>query len=167
MKCGVGDYSNNLAKALSVIPGIRVGVLTSFLKEKIEASSIDIFPTVKRWSLAELANVLKTIRRFSPDIVHLQYPTQGYGTGLLPWVLPIFCFLMRKKVVQTWHEGYGRRDAWRLFLKSLVPSMLIFVRPRYSEKVLHPHLRWALWKKKSVFIPNASGIYRACLTDTE
>ncbi|MCM8797756.1 MAG: glycosyltransferase, partial [Candidatus Omnitrophica bacterium] len=51
--------------------------------------------------------------------------------------------------------------------KSLVPSMLIFVRPRYSEKVLHPHLRWALWKKKSVFIPNASGIYRACLTDTE
>lgn len=167
MRCGIGDYSCNLAEALAVDPKIHIGVLTSVSGGKMsKADRIEIFPVIKRWSLVEALKVIKIIRHWSPDIVHIQHPTQGYGNGLLPWMLPMISFLMRKKVVQTWHEGYGRRSAPKLFLKSIIPSVLVFVRPQYKES-LHPQLRWALWKKKTVLIPNASVIPRVDLDEQE
>jgi glycosyltransferase involved in cell wall biosynthesis len=167
MRCGVGDYSHNLVEALAVDPEIHVGVLTSVSGGEMDkADEIEIFPVIKRWSFLEALKVMKIIRQWLPDIVHIQYPTQGYGNGLLPWVLPMICFMMRKKVVQTWHEGYSRRNAPKLFLKSIIPGGLVFVRPQYKEK-LHPLLRWALWKKKSVLIPNASAISLVDLNEQE
>ncbi|MEO6421671.1 MAG: glycosyltransferase family 4 protein [Candidatus Nitrotoga sp.] len=167
MRCGVGDYSYNLAEALAVDPKIHVGVLTSITGGEMgKTDGIEIFPVTESWSLSEALKIIKIIWHWSPDIVHVQYPTQGYGKGLLPWVLPIISFLMGKKVVQTWHEGYGRRNAPKLFLKSIVPGGLVFVRSQY-EKNLHPHLRWALWKKKTVLIPNASAIPRVDLDERE
>ena len=167
MRCGVGDYTYNLAEALAVDPGIHVGVLTSISGGATgKSAGIEIFPVTKNWSLSEVVKVIKIILHWSPDIVHVQYPTQGYDNGLLPWVLPMISFLMGKKVVQTWHEGYSRRNAPKLFLKSIVPGGLVFVRTQY-EKNLHPHLRWALWKKKTVLIPNASAIPRVDLDERE
>lgn len=158
MKCGVGDYSNNLAKALIADPEVQIGVLTSAsVGEICKLDGIKIFPVIIRWSLKETVKVIEVIRHWSPDIVHIQYPTQGYGNGLLPSLLPMISFLMGKKVVQTWHEGFSRRDLVELLLKSIVPTRLVFVRPRYKE-YLHFLLHWALWGKKSVFIPNASSI---------
>lgn len=167
MRCGIGDYSCNLAEALAVDPEIHVGVLTSVSGGKMgKSDGIKIFPVIKRWSLAEAPKVIKIIRHWSPDIVHVQHPTQGYGNGLLPWMLPMISFLMRKQVVQTWHEGYGRRSAPKLFFKSIIPSVLVFVRPQYKES-LHPSLRWALWRKRTVLIPNASGFSCADLDEQE
>ena len=163
MKCGVGDYSFNLANALINESGMCVGVLTSTLAECGGLiDGVEVFPIIKNWSLVEILKVTKIIKDWSPDIVHIQYPTQGYGNGILPWILPLIAFLMGKKVVQTWHEGFSRRIAPKLFLKSIVPSALVFVRPQY-EGVLHPQLRWALWRKKTIYIPNASAICRANL----
>jgi glycosyltransferase involved in cell wall biosynthesis len=160
MKCGVGDYSRNLAEALAVNHEFHVAILTSISGTgEDKAENLEIFPIMRSWGLAEALKVIKAIRRWSPDIVHIQYPTQGYGGGSLPWVLPMIAALMRRKVVQTWHEGYSGRDAPELFLKSIVPSWLIFVRPQYETK-LHPHLRWALWRKRTAFISNASSIPR-------
>lgn len=167
MRCGVGDYSYSLAEALAVDPEIHVGVLTSISGGEIgKTNGIEIFPIIKWWRLAEALKVIKIIWNWSPDIVHIQYPTQGYGNGLLPWVLPMISFLMRKKVVQTWHEGYSRRNAPKLFLKSIIPGRLVFVRPQYKEN-LHPMLFWALWKKKTKFISNASAIPRVDLGEQE
>ena len=167
MRCGVGDYSCSLAEALAVDPEIHVGVLTSISGGEMgKTNGIEIFPVIKGWGLAETLKVIKIIWNWSPDIVHIQYPTQGYGNGLLPWVLPMISFLMRKKVVQTWHEGYSRRNAPKLFLKSIIPGGLVFVRPQFKEN-LHPRLLWALWKKKPVFIPNASAVPRIHLDEQE
>ena len=167
MKCGIGDYSYCLAKALAALPGVHVGVLTSTYDGQIsKTDGIEIFPVMKRWSLAEASKAIKTIRQWSPDIIHIQYPTQDYRNGLLPWLLPMISFLMRKKVVQTWHEGYGKRIAPKLFLKSIIPSRLVFVRPQYKEN-LDPLLRWALWIKKTEFIPNASCIPRVDIDEQE
>ena len=165
MRCGVGDYSQNLAEALAKEVEVSVGVLTSILGGTLnKASTIDIFPIIKKWGISDVLKVIKVIRQWSPDIVHIQYPTQGYGKGLLPWILPIISFIMGRTVVQTWHEGYSRRYAPWLFLKAVVPSGLVFVRPQY-EINLHPYLRWALWKKKILYIPNASAIPRVELDD--
>ena len=169
MRCGVGDYSYNLAKALIADPKLYIGVLTSVQgggAGKVEG--IEVFPVIKRWNLVEALKVIKIIRNWSPDIVHIQYPTQGYGTGKLPWLLPIISFLMQKKVVQTWHGGYGNslRDVLKFCLKIIIPGELVVVYLRY-EKNFHPNLHWALWKKKPVFIPNASSIPRVDLCEQE
>lgn len=156
MRCGVGDYSYSLAKALAVAPEIHVGVLTSVSGGKMgKIDGIEIFPVIKKWGLIEALKIIKIIRHWSPDIVHIQYPTQGYSNGFLPWVLPIIAFMLRKKVVQTWHEGYGRRSAPKLLLKAIIPGGLVVVRPQYKDS-LPISLRWALWNKQYVFIRNAS-----------
>lgn len=158
MRCGVGDYSQKLVETLVAYHEIQVGVLTSIAGAyKDESNRIERFPIIEKWELLETFKVIKVIRNWSPDIVHVQYPTQGYKNGLLPWVIPIISYLMGKKVVQTWHEVYSRLNAPRLFFKAIVPSRLIFVREHHVTN-LHPQLRWALWGKKTVFIPNASAI---------
>lgn len=165
MKCGVGDYCQNLTEALASRPEIHVGVLTNVSGgDMARTDGVEIFPVMRNWGIVECINAIKIIRHWSPDIVHIQYPTQGYGKRVLPWLLPIISFLMGKKVVQTWHELYGIRHVLQVLLISILPCALIFVRPRY-EQSLHPCLRWALWNKDRVFIPNASAIPRAQLDD--
>lgn len=167
MKCGVGDYTYNLTKAITSHPNLRVGILTSntaFGDQQI--CGVQIFPLMNRWNLCEATKIIRVIKAWSPDIVHIQYPTQGYGRGLLPDVLPIISFLMGKKVVQTWHESFSWLRAPQLFLKAVVPSGLVVVRSQYRE-LLHPLLRWALLKKRYTYIPNASSIPRANLEKHE
>ena len=159
MRCGVGDYTYNLAKALHADPKNIVGILSSSLSGLAnQTDGFKVFPVIKAWKFKEVLTVIKIIHRWSPDIVHIQYPTQGYKDGFLPWILPMLAFLMGKRVVQTWHEGYNRSDAPKLFLKSVIPSNLVFVRPNFKKENLHWMLRWAIWCKSFFFIPNASSI---------
>lgn len=165
MRCGVGDYTQSLAEALAVDSSLQIGVLSSIAGTGTNMTpSAEIFPVIEKWSIVEALKVIKIFRKWSPDIVHIQYPTQGYGKGWLPWILPIISFMMRKKVVQTWHEGYSLGSALKLFLISIISSDLIFVRPRYREN-LHYLLLWALWHKKSALIPNASTIPKIYLNE--
>jgi len=161
MRCGVGDYSYGLAKALAVDQALHIAVLTSVSGGgAAKTDGIEVYPLMKHWSIAETPQVVTCIRQWSPDIVHIQYPTQGYGNGFLPWILPIIAFMMRKKVVQTWHEGYGKRSAPKLFLKAIIPGGLVLVRPQYKDG-LPISLRWALWNKQIAFIRNASPMPKA------
>ncbi len=85
----MGDYTFNLAKSLIKEPGIGVGVLTSTLAKGAELiDGVEVFPVMERWSLVEMLKVVRLIKNWSPDIVHIQYPTQGYSNGWLPWLLP-------------------------------------------------------------------------------
>lgn len=165
MKCGVGDYSYCLAEALSQNSSIQVAVLTSiFDSTSSPPYSHEVFPKIKNWDITELFTVIKIIWSWSPSIVHIQYPTQGYGNRLLPWLLPVTAFMLGKKVVQTWHEHYSTREVVKFLLKALTPSALIFVRAEYVSK-MHSRLRSFISKKKWVYIPNASAFSRAELDE--
>lgn len=160
MRCGVGDYTLKVIKALIADPSIHVAVLTSTLADSDNNSNgFVVFPEIKKWSIYEVFKVIKNARRWSPDVVHIQYPTQGYGNGWLPWLLPIVFFCMGSRIVQTWHGGYGRRDILKFFLKLVVPTRLVFVHAAYEDN-FHPIMRWVVRRKKTVFIPNASAIPR-------
>lgn len=168
LPCGVGDYSFNLAEALVVHQGIRVSILTSVggAENPAKTDGINVFPVMKNWEIAEIFKVVKNIRNTSPDIVHIQYPTQGYKDGLLPWLIPLIAFLMRKKVVQTWHEVYTNpNDKW-LSLQAVVPGGLIVVRPEYKKQV-PPKLQWVFRKKIFRFIRNASAVPKIELSEHE
>ena len=167
MKCGVGDYSRSLAEALASLPAVEVAVLTGNAARPPAASDgFRVFPVMRRWGLSEALKVFKVIWQWSPDVIHIQYPTQGYANGALPWLLPLIALAMGKKVVQTWHEGYAGRDLPKLLGKLIVPGPVVVVRSQYLEK-LHPVLRRIVSKKRLVFIRNASSIPRVELSDQE
>jgi glycosyltransferase involved in cell wall biosynthesis len=170
MKCGVGDYSHCLANALLNQPeGHHISIITSSnaKSENTIDEKIEIFPLLNNWNIIETSKIIKLVRILLPDIIHIQYPTQGYGNGYLPRLLPIILFLMRKKVIQTWHEGYSRRYIPWLLLKLLVSDGLVFVRLRYLEEKIHPLLNNIVRKKNPVFIPNASSIPKVSLNQKE
>lgn len=78
--CGVGDYTYRLFEAL-LKKGVEVKV---FLQ--------------KDWSFFKVLNLKKELKSF--DVVHIQYPTLGYGYSLGPHLLSLL-----KPMVITIHEA--------------------------------------------------------------
>jgi hypothetical protein len=65
-RCGVGDYTACLAKALNA-RGVESAVVSS-----------------GNWSLAGVCQTSSELRKSAFDLVHVQYPTVGFGTKLGP-----------------------------------------------------------------------------------
>lgn len=69
--CGVGDYTFHLCNALA-----KKGLIIEVLKEK-------------SWNINTLFHLIKKIHSIQPSIVHIQYPTTGYGKSLIPHMLSL------------------------------------------------------------------------------
>lgn len=108
MPCGVGDYTYRLVEALlQADGGVMVEVITSTdSRVSIPAGSRLTVHQVDTWSVRELFPLMRLVSRTSPDVVHIQYPTRGYGAGLAPNLLPLFWLFYRPRVpvVVTLHE---------------------------------------------------------------
>src|SRR5262245_2875383 len=105
MRCGVGDYVASLADALGRLAGTKVAVVTDRRARRAGSSSgVEVLPIANGWKVSDLRPILTTTRQWAPDVLHLQYPTQGYADRLLPWVLPLVLSVLHIPVVQTWHE---------------------------------------------------------------
>jgi glycosyltransferase involved in cell wall biosynthesis len=166
MKCGVGDYTANLANALTRCGGISVAVLTDIAANPVPPEfEFQVLPVSDGWRMRNTRRILKVARSWKPDIIHVQYPSQGYVRSLLPWLLPALFQMIDIPVVQTWHEYYsnsGRRN----LLNAMVNGGLIVVRPDYKTK-MPGWFRWLIRKKLFKFIPNASAIPKASLSCSE
>ena len=169
MMCGVGDYTACLAQALAKEPDTTVGVLTSS-DAGTSARTDDtftVYPLVRNWHLGEAIPAMKFIRQWRPDIVHMQFPTQGYGPSRLPLILPALAYLSRAKVVQTWHEYFVRQNIDKAYFPNfLVPGGLVAVRPQFKEH-MPPFYRRLIAHKDFRFIPNASALPHAALNPEE
>lgn len=168
MRCGVGDYAFKLSQALTRFR-LDVGVLTSVAAgHACGPSNVTVFPTITSWRLRDLWRFIATVRAWSPDIVHIQYPSQGYAGVLMPSLLPITARLMFKRVVQTWHEvETPRGKGWKYFLlRGLFSGHVVVVRPKYEDQ-LPPAVRATVWLKKFLYIPNGSVIPKVALTAEE
>lgn len=168
MRCGVGDYSSRLAASLAALPGLSVEVLTTGTEDAAEViDGIVVRRAMGDWSLRSVSTFVSAIRRSQPDIVHVQYPTQGYADGWLPNIIPLLSRLLGHRVVQTWHEGKSIRRPFGALLKSIAGGGLVVVRPNYTRDNLHPLLRWALRGKTFAHIPNTSAVPRCTLSEAE
>lgn len=165
MKCGVGDYTANLAKALGRCQDISVAVLTDVAATPVSGDfEFEVLPVAEGWRMADLVRIAMAVRRWNPDIIHIQYPTQGYGQRRLPWLLPTFFRLVNIPVVQTWHEHFDKVKT--NILNAASGGCLIAVRPEYQAK-MPAWYRWLTRRKRFEFIPNASAIPRVSLSDSE
>jgi len=164
-KCGVGDYTKHLAGALSKQVGVRVAVLAD--EEVAHARhdpQVDVFPVVKGWRVSDVPRIVKVLKEWKPDIVHIQYPTQGfYGRKILPYDLPLIVKGCGKKVVQTWHESFPPHRT-SLFMNCLATSRMVVIKPDFTS-TMSPCFRILIPSKEFRCIPNASTIPRAMLAD--
>jgi glycosyltransferase involved in cell wall biosynthesis len=171
MHCGVGDYTGRLAGALACRAGVEVAVLTSRAAAVSgrKDANVELFALLEDWTVREVPKVFAVLRGWRPDIVHIQYPTQGYGRGRLPLLLPLLFRMARVSVVQTWHECRTRLTpgalAW-LLCQLPVAGGVIIVRPRLAE-MMPRLLRAAFANKIRRFIPNGPAMPRARLEPEE
>lgn len=166
MLCGVGDYTATLAAEISKQEGVEVGVLTSVGAADSPAErrvNAELMPLIQHWRFSELPKAISVIRRWRPDIVHIQYPTLGYGKNWMPYFLPLLLKFIGMRVVQTWHEPPTR---FRFFPNALTRDVLIGVEPDYLRQISKRYA-WLVKRKANHFIPVGSSIPRAELTDAE
>lgn len=163
MICGVGDYTGRLVEELCKSDDLDLGVLTSVSAKGTETARVSILPLVQRWTFAELGRVLRAIREFRPDIVHLQYPTLGYGKSWMPYFLPLILGGMGLNVIQTWHEPPTR---FRFLPNAVTRDVLIGVEPDFLLAI-RPRYRWLMGLKQAHYIPVGSNIPRVEMTGPE
>ncbi|QNN66388.1 glycosyltransferase family 4 protein [Sphingomonas lutea] len=168
MRCGVGDYTRRLAGALAARGDLEVAVLTSKSGEGEPPIGVQRFAIVDHWSLGAAKTVWRLLRSWRPAVVHLQYPTQGYGSGRLPHFLPLLAWASGARVVRTLHEvtTWDRlasvKQVVTFALQALAPGTLIVVRPSYRS-MLHPLLAWMTRPRRYVFVPSAASLPRSSL----
>lgn len=159
MRCGVGDYTAGLAKALVETDRAEVGVMTTRLPGREDvgrAAGFEVMEPIAHWDAASLGSALGAVRAWKPDIVHVQHPSQGYD-GVLPFLLGAASrWLAGVPLAVTLHEPVGVNLQIPL-MAALIRSAgaLIVVRPDYRELV-NPKVRWAIAGTQLRLIPNAT-----------
>lgn len=132
--CGIGDYTVCLARALS-LKGVQAHVISS-----------------GNWNLLGAINRDAGSRGASFDVLHIQYPTVGFGWALAPQGLSLL-----QRCVVTIHEATRAHILRKLALLpfSIRPKQLIFT----SECERQFALKWAPWiSEVSCVIPITSNI---------
>ncbi|HEY2178123.1 MAG TPA: glycosyltransferase [Caulobacteraceae bacterium] len=163
LACGVGDYTLRLAQALAAVPGVRPAVLTSHGAALDDAGEVEVFPVMKGWDLSEAKTLTRLVGQWSPDLLHVQYPTQGYGRGLLPTLTPWLGWRLGLPVVRTWHEIPGP-TAWRFALEALAPGPFVVVRPGFVAE-MPLFLRPLVTRRAGGYIASAPSIGRSRASD--
>ncbi len=167
MPCGVGDYSASLAGGLTAQPGHHeVALLTSRAASPPGGHDIRLFNAMKEWSLREIGTVHSVLREWKPDIVHLQYPSQGFAALTLPALIPFLAWRAGAMPVRTWHEAFSGRRSIPFLLQSAAPGPAIVVRPNFAD-LMWPPLRRLLRFRRPRFIAGASSIARSTLSPAE
>ena len=163
MKCGVGDYTARLVAEISRQTNLTIGVLTSVEVGDIKEQAVEVMPLIHQWRFRELPKVIRAILQWRPDIIHIEYPTFGYGNEWMPYFLPLVLSCLGFVVIQTWHEPPTR---FRFIPNALTKDVLIGVEPNFVQ-VMRKRYRWFVRRKAAHYIPIGSNIARIKLTAQE
>lgn len=116
MKCGVGDYTAKIIQNFRA-SGHEAEILTT--------------KDVKHWVFFSISKIIKLVKRFDPDVIHIQYPSSEYGKSLMINFLPLFLRFSfpRTKIFCTFHEfkTYTILGKMRAFISMLASRKIIVV----------------------------------------
>ncbi len=135
--CGIGDYAARLA-------------------DELRQLSIDVLVLDRReWDRVGTPGIIRRIRNYGPDIVHIQYPTIGYYRG---FVLPILAAApVFRMIVLTTHEFIQSHPFRRVCTNILAQKSIATIFPSdFERKVFlahHPKL-----EARTFVIPIGSNI---------
>jgi glycosyltransferase involved in cell wall biosynthesis len=117
--------------------GHEIHVVTS--KQADGASTQDnvlIYPVMNGWSYFYGGTLLKTVLAIEPDIIHLQYPTKGYGRGFAPSLLGMQLKSRRSPApyIVTLHEFYHANALRKAAVMPLLSEASMVIFPSVQEK---------------------------------
>ncbi len=125
---------------------------------------VQLFPVIDRWSLKSFGKILRVIKLYSPDLIHIQYPALGYQITLMS-MLPLFLLFKNIPIVQTWHEHL--KECTMVGWKNLLAcNALIYVRHDFMSK-LPAWFNFIFQNVPKFFIPNASVIQPVILSENQ
>jgi glycosyltransferase involved in cell wall biosynthesis len=167
MRCGVGDYTERLVSALGD-DGVDVSVLTSV--GAAAAGRPGVMAEMPTWHRSALPRFHEVMRRVQPDVVHIQFPTQGYDfVGGLVRITLLSRLKYRVPVVVTLHEYLPRttfRNDRSIYALAAAANAIVVVRPEYRTHTPWPQ-KVLVARSKLHFIENAAVLPVAVLTDDE
>jgi glycosyltransferase involved in cell wall biosynthesis len=157
--CGIGDYTQKLAEALASRPDLKVAVLAKRDSAPGRDPNLEVIGDVGIWGFADLSRIVRHVRAWSPDLVHIQYPAQGFFYRRLPNFLPLIFRLLGFRVVETWHEPppHSRKAMVYFLLPLLGATGLVFVRPAYLD-FFSPWIRRWLSRLPNILIQNTAAV---------
>ena len=104
MQGGVGDYTHELAKALSAL-GVEVHIITDVRcqppAESLHASRITLHARIRRWSFPALLKIRSIAQSLNLSILNLQYQAAAYDLSAPIHFLPRVAGI---KTVVTFHD---------------------------------------------------------------
>jgi glycosyltransferase involved in cell wall biosynthesis len=145
--CGIGDYTDRLAAAMAH-DGADVTVVTTAQAGLRTPRGYAIRPVATDWSFGGLPRLCRTILAARPEIVHIQFPGNGYGRGFgvtsLPWAL--LTLRPRLPVALTLHEfdALTRRQRLRI-AAGAVPVRLTVTPSPGVDRSVRRYLGWRPW----------------------
>jgi len=132
--CGVGDYTFALVSALESA-GFPVEMLCH-----------------KRWDISGTVQLLRQLSREKKGLLHIQYPTFGYGISLGPQL----CSLANRSVI-TLHEFSMAHILRKISLSPFtLRSDRLVMTAEFESRMLTRFMPWA--KRKITLIPIGSNI---------
>lgn len=133
--CGAGDYTERLMNSLEQ-----------------RGHSIEVI-TGGGWGLSDAPAMLKRIEAYDADIVHLQYPTVGYGRKLGPQLIALV-----ERGIVTIHEASQTHILRRLALFPLLCSRHIVFTNCFEREYVGGIAPWV--RQRSSIIPIGSNMAR-------
>jgi glycosyltransferase involved in cell wall biosynthesis len=162
VSCGIGDYTDALARALARRDQ-RVVVLTTASPDLRPPSGYRAVPLRTSWSLRDTGRIAAAVRREDPDVLHLQFPGFGYGRGFgasfAPWAVRLRG--QRPLLVATLHEfqTFQLRHRARLAVAVSACDLVIAPDPAVLGSIRR-HLRWRRGLEAAL-IPVAASVWPA------
>lgn len=125
-RCGVGDYTYELAQHIALDAEVHL-----YFDEHHgpaeppfgQLTTLHLHP-VKGFSVFSLNKLARELRKAGYDIVHVQYPSKGYGTSVGPGFLPqnLAGMQSRSRVVVTLHEWTTSHPLRRMVMDQMLPN---------------------------------------------
>jgi glycosyltransferase involved in cell wall biosynthesis len=160
VSCGIGDYTDALARALARRDH-EVIVVTTASADLRPGDAYRVVPLNTDWSLGKAGQIAAAARREGADVLHLQFPGVGYGRGLgacfVPWAARLRGHA--PLLVATLHEFDQFRFRYRARLALAVAACDLVVAPDPAVlSSVRQHLRWRPGKNLEL-IPVAANVW--------
>lgn len=145
VRCGVGDYTDQLAAALARA-GEQVVVITTADPRILEPAGYRAIALQTRWALSETPRLSATVRRLRPDVVDVQYPGVNLGRGFAATMLPGALRLTgyRGRLVTTLHEFDSLSPRQRVRVAVGAAAGDVVLAP--DDRILRSIRRYTAWR---------------------
>src|SRR5262249_27393288 len=107
MRSGGADYTFRLSQELAG-RGLHVKVLTSVIEGVVADASMQVSPSIRDWSWADLPRLVRTVRQYAPDVVDIHFQGPLYKEHPMITFVPSVIKRVNPRVRVVTHIEYPR-----------------------------------------------------------